>query len=80
MSMASKTLDALKQEALELFGKDLSDDELELCKGRLPTMIQNVRLLAEWSKRLDEVPPAQVQRPVMSPVMSKEKSGAKTDG
>jgi hypothetical protein len=43
-------------------------------------MIQNVRLLAEWSKRLDEVPPAQVQRPVMSPVMSKEKSGAKTDG
>lgn len=62
--MSSSSIDELKREALEVFGKSLSDEQLEIYKGRLPTMLQNVRLLAEWGKRLEQAHPAQIHRPV----------------
>lgn len=65
--MSSSSIDELKQEALEVFGKALSDEQLEIYKGRLPTMLQNVRLLEEWSKRLEQDQPAQIQRLVDTP-------------
>ena len=65
--MSSSSIDDLKREALEVFGKRLSDEQLEIYKGRLPTMLQNVRLLDDWSKRLDHAQPAQIQRLVDVP-------------
>lgn len=59
----SSSIEALKQQALEVFGKSLSDEQLEAYKGRLPTMLQNVKLLERWGKRLAEAHPAQIQRP-----------------
>lgn len=56
------SIDALKQQALEIFGKRLSDEQLEAYKGRLPTMVQNVQLLERWSTHLDHAQPAQIQR------------------
>ena len=63
--MSSPPRDDLKQQALDVFGKALSDKQIELYKGRLPTMLQNVDLLAGWSKRLDDTYPAQIQCPVV---------------
>lgn len=59
--MSSPPNDDLKQRALVVFGKVLSDDQLELYKGRLPTMLQNVERLDQWSKRLGNGEPAQIQ-------------------
>jgi hypothetical protein len=64
--MSSRSIDQLRRETLEVFGRDLSDQQLELDQGRLPTMLQNVRLLAEWSRRLDQVGPAQIHRALES--------------
>ena len=61
--MSSLSIDELRREALEVFGKALSDEQLEIYKGRLPTMLQNVRLLEAWGERLDQAQPAQIQRP-----------------
>lgn len=64
--MSSQSIDELKREALEVFGKALSDEQVELYQGRLPTMLQNVQLLAEWGKRLEQAHPAQIQHPIAS--------------
>ncbi len=62
--MPPPSIDDLKREALDVFGQALSDEKLEIYKGRLPTMLDNVRLLAAWGKRLDQAQPAQIQSPV----------------
>jgi len=62
--MPSVSLDELKRQALEVFGRELSDQQLEIYKGRLPTMLQNVRLLEDWGGRLEKAHPAQVQCPL----------------
>lgn len=62
--MSSPSIDDLKRDAREVFGKDLTDEQAEAYKGRLPTMVQNVRLLADWGKRLEQAHPAQIQRAV----------------
>lgn len=62
--MSSFSNDELKKVTLEVFGRELSDEQLEIYKGRLPTMLQNVRLLQEWGERLDQAHPAQIQYPV----------------
>ncbi len=64
LQMSSPSIDDLKREAQEVFGQALSDEKLEIYKGRLPTMLENVRLLAAWGKRLDQAQPAQIQCPV----------------
>ena len=65
--MSSFSIDDLKREALGLFGRELSDEQLEIYQGRLPTMLQNVRLLQDWGKRLEKAHPAQIQCPAASP-------------
>lgn len=59
--MASPSLDDLKRMAREHFGRELSDAEAEAYRGRLPTMVRNVRLLRHWERRLGTTDPAQVQ-------------------
>jgi hypothetical protein len=66
--MSSPSIDDLKRDALEIFGKVLTDEQAESYKGRLPTMVQNVRLLADWGKRLEQAHPAQIQGAVEEPV------------
>ena len=57
-------LDDLKRMARETFGRELSDAQVEAYRGRLPTMVRNVRRLREWEPRLRQAEPAPVQRVV----------------
>lgn len=52
--------DDLKREVEAVFGTVLTDAEIEAGKGRLPTMLENARLLAGWAGRLDTTCPSQV--------------------
>jgi hypothetical protein len=56
------TIDELKQMARETFGRELSDAQAEAYRGRLPTMVENVRRLRAWAPRLRRAEPALVQR------------------
>ena len=60
--MAEPSVAELQQMARESFGRELSEAEALACRGRLPTMAQNVRRLRQWEERLRDVEPAQVQR------------------
>jgi hypothetical protein len=60
--MSRPSLDDLKRMARETFGRELSDAQAEAYRGRLPTMVQNVRLLRDWERRLGTIDPAVVQR------------------
>lgn len=64
----SSSDEELKQQALEVFGQSLSDEQIEAYKGRLPTMLQNVKLLEKWGKHLAHAHPAQIQRPFGGPM------------
>jgi hypothetical protein len=55
-------LEELREQVRLLFGRSVDEAELAAYRGRLPTMIRNVRLLAEWAPRLGDTGPAQVQR------------------
>lgn len=55
------TIDELKRMARETFGRELSEAEAEAYRGRLPTMVANVRRLQEWEPRLRHAEPALVQ-------------------
>jgi hypothetical protein len=56
------TIDDLKDMARTTFGRELSDAEAEAYRGRLPTMVENVRRLRAWAPRLRRAEPALVQR------------------
>ena len=60
--MSRPSLDELKRMARETFGRELSDAQAEAYRGRLPTMVQNVRRLRDWERRLGTIDPALVQR------------------
>jgi hypothetical protein len=60
--MAKPTTEELKQMARESFGRELSDAKAEAYRGRLPTMVQNLRRLRDWEPRLRHAEPALVQR------------------
>jgi hypothetical protein len=60
--MAKPTTEELKQMAREVFGRELSDAQAEAYRGRLPTMVRNVRRLREWEPRLRPAEPALVKR------------------
>jgi hypothetical protein len=60
--MSRPSLDDLKRMAREAFGRELSEAKAEGYRGRLPTMVRNVRLLRDWERRLGTLDPAQVQR------------------
>jgi hypothetical protein len=59
--MPSPSLDDLKRMARESFGRELSDAEAEAYRGRLPTMVRNIRLLRDWDRRLGVIDPSQVR-------------------
>jgi hypothetical protein len=60
--MAKPTTEELKAMARETFGRELSDEEAEAYRGRLPTMVQNVQRLRAWEPRLRHAEPALVQQ------------------
>ena len=62
--MPEPSIETLKREALEVFGVALTDEQAEVYKGRLPTMLENVRLLQGWAARLGDTGPAQILQTV----------------
>ncbi len=62
--MSETAIETLKRQAREIFGVDFSDQQVEIYRGRLPTMLQNVRLLEGWAARLDDTAPAQIQQTI----------------
>ena len=65
--MSAPSNDALKREVEAVFGQTLDDRQIEAGKGRLPTMLDNARLLSTWAARLGTTAPAQVQKVVEAP-------------
>ena len=62
--MPEPSIETLKRGALEVFGVTLTDEQAEIYRGRLPTMLENVRLLQGWAARLGETGPAQILQTV----------------
>lgn len=58
--MAAPSNDELKRQVEAVFGTTLTDAEIEAGKGRLPTMLENARLLAGWGAKLGTTCPSQV--------------------
>jgi hypothetical protein len=50
----------LQQMARDTFGRELSAEQAEAYQGRLPTMVQAVRILQAWESRLRDTEPAAV--------------------
>lgn len=65
--MSKPSIETLKREALDVFGVTLTDEQAEACRGRLPTMLENVRLLQGWAARLGDTAPAQIQQTIEAP-------------
>lgn len=65
--MSEPSIETLKRDVLEAFGVTLTDEQAEASRGRLPTMLENVRLLADWAGRLGDTAPAQIQRAIEAP-------------
>ena len=64
--MTALSNEALKREVEAVFGVTMTDEQIEAGKGRIPTMLDNARLLADWSQRLGTTCPAQVQKVIES--------------
>ena len=56
--MPTLSNDELKRQVEAVFGTTLTDAEIEAGKGRLPTMVDNARLLAGWAGRFGTMGPA----------------------
>lgn len=65
--MPTLTNDDLKREVEAVFGTVLNDRQIEAGKGRLPTMLANARLLADWAGKLGTTGPADVLQVVEAP-------------
>ncbi|MDH3658755.1 MAG: hypothetical protein OEU92_01805 [Alphaproteobacteria bacterium] len=65
--MSEPSIETLKRDVQEAFGVALTDEQAEACRGRLPTMLENVHLLADWAGRLGDTAPAQIQRAIEAP-------------
>ena len=71
--MAEPTVEELQRIARETFGRELSPEQAESYRGRLPTMDRAVRTLRAWAGRLWNVEPAPVYR---VPVEGEDGDGA----
>ncbi|MBT3269311.1 hypothetical protein HN371_19350 [Candidatus Poribacteria bacterium] len=60
--VSQPSVEELQQIARDGFGRDLSAEQAERYRGRLPVMGQAARLIDEWAARLDETAPAAVHR------------------
>lgn len=65
--MPTLSNDELKRQVEAVFGTVLTDAEIENGKGRLPTMLENARLLAGWAGRFGTIGPSQVLHVVEAP-------------
>jgi hypothetical protein len=60
--MADPEINDLRQAVKDVFGRELSVAETERYRGRMPTMLQNVGLLAAWASRLGTIGSATILR------------------
>lgn len=60
--MAEPSIEELQRLARETFGRELSAAQAEAYRGRLPTMVRNVRRLRAIEPRLGAIEPALIQR------------------
>jgi hypothetical protein len=54
------TTAALQQIACDVFGRELSLDEIEAYRGRLSVMVDAIRILQSWEPQLRDTAPAAV--------------------
>lgn len=54
------SVEELQRIARDVFGRDLSAEQAERYRGRLPVMGQAARLIREWEAQLGETAPAAV--------------------
>ena len=60
--MSGPSIAELQRMARATFGRELNEAQAEAYRGRLPTMIENVARLQQWTRRLGDAEPSQVQR------------------
>lgn len=65
--MPTLSNEELKRQVEAVFGTVLTDAEIESGKGRLPTMLENARLLADWGAKLGTNGPSQVLQVAQAP-------------
>ncbi len=65
--MVAQSNDELKREVEAEFGTTLTEAEIESGKGRLPTMLDNARLLADWGAKLGTTCPSQMLQVAEAP-------------
>ena len=58
--MEQPTTAELQQIARDVFGRELSLNEIEVYRGRLSVMIDAIRLLQAWERQLHNTEPAAV--------------------
>jgi hypothetical protein len=58
--MEQATTAALQQMAREVFGRELSLQEIEAYRGRLSIMVDAIRILQAWEPQLRDTAPAAV--------------------
>jgi hypothetical protein len=58
--MEQPTTAALQQIARDVFGRELSLDEVEAYRGRLSVMVDAIRILQAWEPQLRHTEPAAV--------------------
>ncbi|RMF83619.1 MAG: hypothetical protein D6736_21150 [Nitrospinota bacterium] len=60
--MAQLSTAELQRMARETFGRELSAEQAEAFRSRLPFLVEAIHLLQEWEDRLQESEPAAVHR------------------
>jgi hypothetical protein len=60
--MGQPSVEELQRIARDVFGRDLTAEQADRYRGRLPVMGQAARLIREWEARLGETTPAAVHR------------------
>ena len=64
--MEQPTTAALQRIARDVFGRELSLNEIEIYRGRLSVMIDAIRLLQAWEPQLRDTVPAAVHSTPLS--------------
>lgn len=60
--MSQPSVAELQRIARDVFGRDLTADQADRYRGRLPVMGQAAQLIQEWETRLGDTAPAAVHR------------------
>jgi hypothetical protein len=64
--MEHPTTAELQQMARDTFGRELSAEQVQAYRGRLPVMVRAAHILQAWEAQLRHDEPAAVHRPLAS--------------